>query len=311
VAIKYTPYFLVAFLAGVGLRSFFNVPWTINLLLVGIGLGLLLVFYFLKFDGRFLIFSLAFLIFLIGVARFSIFENKIAADQLHNYYGQTLALQGKVLSSALKQNSSQIVLETDLGRLLIVKRIYPEYKYGDVLEIFGTVAEPEPYAGFDTAKFLAKQQIFSQMIFPEIKKIGYSPNKFLNSLFFIKNKFEESLKSIMPEPEASLASGMLLGIEGVIPQNILDNFRKAGVIHILVLSGYNITVVGAFIMAFLGFMLPVFLAWTGSLFGILVFIPPLKKEEGEKDNKFILLFLTTIQRNGLSIPIRYHTRKPL
>jgi len=271
VAIKYTPYFLVAFLAGVGLRSFFNVPWTINLLLVGIGLGLLLVFYFLKFDGRFLIFSLAFLIFLIGVARFSIFENKIAADQLHNYYGQTLALQGKVLSSALKQNSSQIVLETDLGRLLIVKRIYPEYKYGDVLEIFGTVAEPEPYAGFDTAKFLAKQQIFSQMIFPEIKKIGYSPNKFLNSLFFIKNKFEESLKSIMPEPEASLASGMLLGIEGVIPQNILDNFRKAGVIHILVLSGYNITVVGAFIMAFLGFMLPVFLAWTGSLFGILVF----------------------------------------
>ena len=228
-AIKYTPYFLVAFLAGVGLRSFFNVPWTINLLLVGIGLGLLLVFYFLKFDGRFLIFSLAFLIFLIGVARFSIFENKIAADQLHNYYGQTLALQGKVLSSALKQNSSQIVLETDLGRLLIVKRIYPEYKYGDVLEIFGTVAEPEPYAGFDTAKFLAKQQIFSQMIFPEIKKIGYSPNKFLNSLFFIKNKFEESLKSIMPEPEASLASGMLLGIEGVIPQNILDNFRKAGV----------------------------------------------------------------------------------
>src|SRR3989344_2779783 len=189
-------------------------------------------------------FSLVFLGFLLGMLRFSIFENKIAADKLHNYYGQTLILRGKVLSSVLKPNSSRITLETDLGRILIIKRIYPEYKYGDVLEISGKVAEPENYAGFDTAKFLAKQQIYSQMIFPEIKKTGHSPNKFLNSLFFIKNKFEESLKSILPEPEASLASGMLLGIEGVIPQGILDNFRKAGVIHILVLSGYNITVVG-------------------------------------------------------------------
>jgi hypothetical protein len=42
-----------------------------------------------------------------------------------------------------------------------------------------------------------------------------------------------------------------------------------------------------------------------------LFFPPLKKEEGEKDNKFILLFLTTIQRSGLNIPIRCHTRKPL
>jgi len=40
-------------------------------------------------------------------------------------------------------------------------------------------------------------------------------------------------------------------------------------------------------------------------------LPSSKKEEGEKDNKFILLFLTTIQRSGLSIPIRCHTRKPL
>ena len=270
-AIKHTPYFLLAFLAGVGVRSFFNIPQNWILGALGLVGGILLILYFFKFNGKFLVFNFIFLVFLLGMFRFSIFENKITADQLHNYYGQTATLKGMVLSSALKQNSYRIVLETDLGRILIVKRIYPEYKYGDVLKISGKIAEPEPYAGFDTAKFLAKQQIYSQMIFPEIKKIGYSPNKFLNSLFFIKNKFEESLKSIMPEPEASLASGMLLGVEGVIQQDILDNFRKAGVIHILVLSGYNITVVGAFIMAFLGFILPDLLAWIGSLFGILAF----------------------------------------
>ena len=203
-AVKSIPYLLSAFLTGVGLRSFFNMPENWILGALGLAVGILFIFYFFKLGSRFLIFNLIFLVFLFGMLRFSVFENKIATDQLHNHYGQTMILKGKVLSSALKQNSSRIVLETDLGRILIVKRIYPEYKYGDVLEISGKIAEPEPYAGFDTAKFLAKQQIYSQMIFPEIKKIGYSPNKFLNSLFFIKNKFEESLKSILPEPEASL-----------------------------------------------------------------------------------------------------------
>ena len=269
--VKITPYLLLAFLGGVMLRSFFDISRDWILAASGLAIGFLIIFYFFKFDSKFLFFNLLFLVFVLGILRFSVFENKIAADKLHNYYGQTITLQGRVLSNALKQNSSRIVLETDLGRILIVKRIYPEYKYGDVLEVSGKVAEPEPYAGFDTAKFLAKQQIYSQMLFPEIKKNDYAPNKFLNSLFFIKDKFTKQLKTVLSEPYSSLANGMLLGEEGVLPKDILDSFRKSSTIHILVLSGYNITIVGSFIMSFFGFFLPAAFAWAISVAGIVLF----------------------------------------
>lgn len=220
----------------------------------GVGCGLLLLF------------------FLLGALRFSIFENSIAKDQLHNRYGEILTLSGQVVSSEPKPNSARIILETDLGRLLVVSRPYPQYKYGDKLEIKGKIEEPENYAGFDTAKFLAKQQIYSQMIFPEIKKVGGGGGNFiLGALVWVREKFEESLKNILPEPHASLADGMLLGREGVLPQNIVDAFRNTSTIHILVLSGYNITIVGNALLAFFSFFLPQTFAWSISIFGILAF----------------------------------------
>lgn len=315
-AIKYTPYFLLAFLAGVGVRSVFNVPqeWMIG------GLGLVVGFLAtakvagkisVLRDGRpqplapspylpaeaalqalqagegegekkemlsrswgrgYVAVLVTLTFFLLGALRFSIFENNVAKDGLRNYYGKEKTLQGIVISSEPKPNSSRFVLETDLGRILVVSRIYPQYKYGDQLEVNGKVEEPENYAGFDVKKYLAKDKIYSQMVFPEIKKINeVGGSRILGILFSIREKFERELKNVLPEPHASLADGMLLGREGVLPAGILEAFRKTSTIHILVLSGYNITIVGNAILAFFGFLLPSIYAWGISIFGILIF----------------------------------------
>lgn len=219
------------------------------------------------------------LFFLLGILRFSVFENNIAEDQFHNHYGEILTFTGTVLSSELKPNSSRVILETDSGRILIVSRIYPQYKYGEKLEVVGEILEPEPYGNFDVKKYLAKDQIYSQMIFPDIRKISTRngvgffslvKNRILVSLFGAREKFEDNLKAILPEPHASLANGILLGKEGVMDQNLLEAFRRTGTIHILVLSGYNITIVAIFLLAFLGF-LPEAFAWSGAVLGILAF----------------------------------------
>lgn len=270
-AIKYIPYFLIAFLGGIFLRSFFSLAPSIILFLAGIIVGILFIFYFFKFGNKFLIFNFLFLVFLLGVLRFSAFENNISKDELHNHYGETMTLRGTVIASKLKQNSSRLTLETDFGRLLVVKRIYPELKYGDRLEIRGEILKPTPYGDFNAPKHLAKEGVYSEMVFPEIEKISYEPpNKILSILFGFKETFENNIKQIFPEPHASLANGMLLGEEGVLPKDLLDAFRKTGTIHILVLSGYNITIVAIFLMAILGF-LPEILAWVGAVFGIIFF----------------------------------------
>ena len=300
-AIKYTPYFLVAFLAGVGIRSFFNVSekWILGGL--GVATGFLVALFFRARLTPHRFFSVLFFLifFLIGLFRFSVFENKVVDDQLHNRYGEAIVLRGTVISSEIKQNSSRIVLETEFGRLLVVSRIYPQYRYGERLEVAGEILEPENYGDFDVKKYLAKDLIYSQMLFPEIKEIPHLPtpspyegegekketlslfwgrgilvptkNKILVSLFRVREKFEQNLKLILPEPHASLANGMLLGAGGVLPQDLLDAFRKTSTIHILVLSGYNITIVGTFLLAFFGFILPYTFAWTLSIVGIIFF----------------------------------------
>ena len=236
--------------------------------------------------------------FFLGILRFSFFENNILKDTLHLHYGEVLKLSGNVISGELTENAQRLVLDTEEGRLLITKRIYPQYKYGDELEVRGKLLEPENYGNFDVKKYLAKSEIYAEMVFPEIalpqhqilERHGYfSAEKFLVLapsrsqglskfmlsakliLFSIKDSFEEKLRNILPEPAASLADGMLLGNQGALDKELTDDFRKSGTIHILVLSGYNITIVGVFVMAFFGFILPEAGAWVLAVFAIIGF----------------------------------------
>src|SRR3989338_35737 len=267
------PILILAFLSGVALRSFFNVPDFVVFGLLGFTLALF-VFLALNFGAEARGASLCLLIFffLLGILRFSFFENNILKDKLHEHYGEELTLTGAVLSSENKENSQRIVLETDLGRLRITKRIYPEYKYGDILEVSGKIIEPVNFAGFDVKKYLVKSEIYAEMIFPEISDSAKAQNfKAKGILYSVKDSFEENLRNILPEPAASLADGMLLGNQGSLDKELVDDFRKSGTIHILVLSGYNITIVGVFMMAFFGFIVPEAAAWVLAVLAIIGF----------------------------------------
>ncbi|KKT39667.1 hypothetical protein A2W54_01605 [Candidatus Giovannonibacteria bacterium RIFCSPHIGHO2_02_43_13] len=313
-----TPLFILAFLTGVAFRSFFNLPNWAVLAGVGLAFGFRLAFFIASVSGfapaRIFSYSDLFrgrdkefsgllvwllIFFLLGILRFSFFENNIAEDKLHEHYGEEITLTGTVISSENKENSARAVLETDLGRLRITKRIYPEYKYGDILEVSGKITEPVNFADFDVKKYLAKDGIYAEMIFPEILDLAKAQTlqdlaqpdeasraipqqrdmrvlaKFgvetKRALFSIKEKFEKNLRNILPEPHASLADGMLLGGHGALDEELLNDFKRTGTVHILVLSGYNITIVGAFVMVFFGFFLPEAIGWIAAILAILFF----------------------------------------
>ncbi|HEY4521623.1 MAG TPA: ComEC/Rec2 family competence protein [Candidatus Paceibacterota bacterium] len=287
-AIKLIPFFLLSFLGGVGLRSFFdislNFSWVAFGAIVGFGairhlfqrsfrspekLGLSRSESFqdenadnrppqertnYRFDEVNVLLLVTTLFFL-GVIRLSYFEKNIEQDNLHNFYGQEISVEGNVLESKFTQASQRVIVKTNEGKALLVTRVFPKYKYGDILKINGEVSEPKGFGDIDMKKILAKDKIFSEVIFPKIERIGFKPeSKILNFLFGVREKFEEKLKLILPEPQASLANGMLLGNEGVLEENIKTAFQKSGTIHILVLSGYNITVIGMAMANLLGFI---------------------------------------------------------
>jgi competence protein ComEC len=46
---------------------------------------------------------------------------------------------------------------------------------------------------------------------------------------------------ILPEPEASLLTGTLLGVEVGIPERVKDAFSTSGTMHVVAISGFNYT----------------------------------------------------------------------
>lgn len=67
--------------------------------------------------------------------------------------------------------------------------------------------------------------------------------KISSALESVKTEFESSLNHSLPEPEASFASGILLGSKQKIPKKLRNDFKITGTSHVLAISGYNITVI--------------------------------------------------------------------
>ncbi|MBP9702471.1 ComEC/Rec2 family competence protein [Candidatus Woesebacteria bacterium] len=56
------------------------------------------------------------------------------------------------------------------------------------------------------------------------------------------------LQGILPEPQASLAIGILLGVKRSMPREFYDMLVKTGTLHVIAASGYNVSVVAAVVM---------------------------------------------------------------
>src|SRR3989338_10307312 len=70
---------------------------------------------------------------------------------------------------------------------------------------------------------------------------------FVEKLFAFKESFIANISRLIPEPHAALLGGLVVGAKQSLGKKLLDDFRTVGVIHIVVLSGYNITIIAYFI----------------------------------------------------------------
>lgn len=90
----------------------------------------------------------------------------------------------------------------------------------------------------------------------------------------IRTRAETALGRGMPAPEAALARGFVLGEDERIDPSTVEDFRRAGLSHLLAVSGQNIALLALLAMpllAVLGMPLRVRLAWV--LAAIAVYVP--------------------------------------
>ena len=71
----------------------------------------------------------------------------------------------------------------------------------------------------------------------------------------LRNSSKEVLFEKMPDPEiAGLATAILLGDKSQLPKHLRENFAKAGMSHILAISGLHVGIVFLFLNKLLGFL---------------------------------------------------------
>jgi competence protein ComEC len=140
----------------------------------------------------------------------------------------------------------------DPVRVLVVTDRFVAVSYGDVVAAEGKLTLPEAFEtdtgrSFDYPGYLAKDGIGYQMSFADIEILG-SGNAVKSWLYTIKRWYVRGIGAVLPEPHASLAAGITVGEKRSLGEKLLDDFRETGIVHIVVLSGYNVTIIAESIL---------------------------------------------------------------
>jgi competence protein ComEC len=120
------------------------------------------------------------------------------------------------------------------------------FAYGDRVQLQGKLETPPENEDFSYRNYLANHGIYSTMFYPAMSLLQQDQgNPFFPALYTFRQHALEVVYSLYPDPEASLMAGILLGVQSGIPQDVMEAFRLTGTSHIIVISGFNITIIAA------------------------------------------------------------------
>mgnify|MGYP001566331681 CR=1 FL=1 len=255
-------FILLAFSAGVGVRSFVFVP---HALVWAVGIGAVTVFTLgvLRARQDTWVIGLCLIVLLTGIFRFDV--NERDRPDVSAWQGKNVEARGIVWEAPRRDGAVQrLKIKTRMVDgvpvdepffVMATLRPNPRYYIGDAILFEGVIEMPENFSDFDYISYLARDDIFLVTTFPRAEKIGQDETwRLAVVLAGIKDAFESNIDNALPEPHAAFMKGLLLGERASLPEELIENFRIAGVSHVVALSGYNITIVGASLMSVLLWM---------------------------------------------------------
>lgn len=242
--------YALAFLCGVAVASFFIIDYQGSFFILIFSTSALLatgLFNILFKNYILIVLSLSLAGFFSGLFYYSHFEYKTRPNI---EYGVEKEIEGQIVRKpATDYKKQSVVIETEGQKVLVSLPHYPKVYYGDVIKFKGKIEKPDMIEDFDYGAYLKKDLIFGTVTAPK-ETIAY-PNKLrfnqkvYKSLYSVSDRFESSINQVLPEPHASLAAGLVLGIKRNIPDSFKDDLSVTGLTHIIALSGYNVTIIVA------------------------------------------------------------------
>lgn len=207
----------------------------------------------------------AFCLFLaLGMVRMSVAETPLPEAFVRDV-GHRVSYEGVVAEDPDVRDANQrVVLQIDEDgesvQMLAVAPRYPEVAVGERIFVSGTLEVPKAFADdngriFRYDKYLERDGVRFILNFAYLRIIEEAPMYSVPAfLARVKHAFIDGLRAVLPEPHASLAGGVVIGGKSGLGAELKEDFVRSGLIHMVVLSGHNVMVVAAWVIAFFVFV---------------------------------------------------------
>ena len=199
---------------------------------------------------------------LLGAIRYQ--SLPVISASLYRQADSLRQVTGTIVSypEARSDHTTFVLAPDHLGAKVLVTLFWkggtsPQLLYGDHIQITGEGKAPKNFADFDYRGYLAQQGIFATMTVnspKSIQRIGIAGSRIMRLGDEIRHHLLARIDALLPSEEAGLAHGLLFGEKGMMSTQIEDSFRRAGLMHLLAVSGLHL---GIFLAA-LWFLLRLF-----------------------------------------------------
>jgi competence protein ComEC len=278
------------FLFGVFLHSVVSAHVSLLILLPVFSMSALLACIFIHINKKLLYVGFLLIGICLGVFRYSQSIETYEQHVLDIFVNQKelISIVGKIdnepiysgnqirfnLKTELVQKNLQDHLAVDTN---ILVRAYTNqiYDYGNIVRIRSVIQKPESFETdtqriFDYQTYLAKDNIYYIARADEISLVEEGKASLKKTLYRSKQKLLAGIYRYLPQPESGLLTGVLFGEPSALDEDTEEAFRRVGLMHIVVLSGYNVALVIFALMSLLSF-LPMSLRSVCIVLGIITF----------------------------------------
>ncbi len=171
-------------------------------------------------------------------------------DVLFSQKGQMIQLRGTVRTPPdVRENSVRAFVTSEKGDFLLILPSTESLNYGDEISLYGKITLPRDFGDFNYRRYLRRwgaQIIIKNPKTFEIYASG-GGNLFVRMAQEFRTFLEKNVRRSLPEPHATIAVGVILGVKSSLPEWTQNDFKNSGLQHLLVVSGSNVAIVLALV----------------------------------------------------------------
>lgn len=251
------------FIIGVLLRSVWVVELNIALIIATVSAVAILFFSFVH-HRIVLLFSVFVLVASLGVIRFTLYDAP-NPERYESQMGNKVKFSGVIVADPESRSYGsrfQVRVDTEQHpfNVLVTASAGHNFEYGDMVTVVGKLEHAENFVTdtgkeFDYINYLKKDRILYTVSFADVDVVSAGHgNPIKKYLFRAKHYFVSKINYAIHKPESDLMAGYILGEKSNFSDELTDNFVRTGTIHMVALSGYNVTIIAEWIMKLFAFL---------------------------------------------------------